>query len=768
MRTIIFRLLVLIFIMILPNPGFSASSVTLPQSSELRQQLKDALARKGPDYKPRTRHLLADGKPKYSNRLILESSPYLLQHAHNPVNWYAWGDAAFAAAERLGLPILLSIGYSTCHWCHVMEEESFEDEEIAQYLNEHYIAIKVDREERPDLDAIYMAAVQTITGRGGWPMTVWLLPDRSPFYGGTYFPARDGDHGRRQGFLTVVKKISELYQNQRDEIQDAGQKLTKAVQRQLHTAAGSGKLPDAALIAQVMNDYKTRYDLVHGGVKGRPKFPSSMPVRLLLRYYRRTGDKKVLDMARLTLDKMAAGGIYDQVGGGFHRYSTDEKWLVPHFEKMLYDNALLVMAYLDAYQVTGDHNYHRVVDEILGYVERDMTAPAGAFYSATDADSINPDGHREEGYYFTWTPEELDTVLGVETARIVKAYYGVGKRPNFDGRYILYRPAAAVAVAEKLRISETKLMATVKSAREILYQQRNLRPRPLRDEKILTAWNGLMISAYARAGLVLGSQHYTAQAVRAAEFILQNLYHDGKLYRSYKDGEARHPGYLDDYAFFIASLIDLYEVTQQIRWLQQAVRLDKVLQADYEDSEAGGFFMTAQGQPGLIAREKPGYDGAEPSGNSVALLNLLKLYKYTTNDNYRLRAGKMLSLFLGGASARPLALSEMLLALDFYTDRVKEIVIVTPAGRMNEAESYLQEFRKKYLPNHTLSVVSSGKDLAGHAGLVPLVQNKSAMNGKTTAYICENGTCQLPAPTPADFARQLGEVEKYPQSGLAK
>ncbi len=415
MRVIIFRLLVLIFIISLPGLGFSvATPVIMPQSPKLQQQLKDALAKKGPDYKPRTRYLLADGKPKYSNRLLLESSPYLLQHAHNPVNWYAWGDAAFAAAERLGLPILLSIGYSTCHWCHVMEEESFEDEEIAQYLNEHYIAIKVDREERPDLDAIYMAAVQTITGRGGWPMTVWLLPDRSPFYGGTYFPARDGDHGRSQGFLTVIKKISDLFQNQREEIQAAGQRLTKAVQRQLQTAAGSSNLPDAALISQVMTNYKVRYDSVHGGVKGHPKFPSSMPVRLLLRYYRRTGDKKVLEMARLTLDKMAAGGIYDQVGGGFHRYATDAEWLVPHFEKMLYDNALLVMAYLDGYQVTGNHNYCRIANEILSYVERDMAAPAGAFYSATDADSLNSAGHREEGYYFTWTPEELEEVLGKE------------------------------------------------------------------------------------------------------------------------------------------------------------------------------------------------------------------------------------------------------------------------------------------------------------------------------------------------------------------
>jgi uncharacterized protein YyaL (SSP411 family) len=390
-----------------------------------------------------------------------------------------------------------------------------------------------------------------------------------------------------------------------------------------------------------------------------------------------------------------------------------------------------------------------------------MTAPAGAFYSATDADSLNLGGHREEGYYFTWTAAELDKILGAETGRIVKAYYGVGKTPNFADRYILNRQVADESVAKNLGISAARLLTIINQARETLYQQRNHRSRPLRDDKILTSWNGLMISAYARAGLILAERRYTESAVKAADFVLENLYRDGKLYRSYKDGKARHMAYLDDYAFFIASLIDLYEATYQIKWLKQAVLLDKVLQSDYADQKSGGFFMTAKGQSGLIAREKPSYDGAEPSGNSVALLNLLKLCEYTTNDNYRIRAEKMLSLFLGGSSAQPLALSEMLLALDFHSDRVKEIVIVTPSGRLPEAGSYISEFRKKFLPNHTFSVVSVGQNLAAQAGLVPLVKNKLALNGKTTAYLCENGTCQLPATTPADFALQLGAVDKY-------
>lgn len=764
MVKIICLLLVVGFFLALPSSGFCTPEVIARESPLLRQKLKTALLAKGPDYKPRTRHLLGEGQPKYTNRLILEGSPYLLQHAHNPVNWYAWGDAAFAAAKRLGLPILLSIGYSTCHWCHVMEEESFEDEEIAQYLNEHYIAIKVDREERPDLDSIYMAAVQTITGRGGWPMTVWLLPDRQPFYGGTYFPARDGDRGRAQGFLSIIKKISTLYQSQPDEIQEAGTRLTKALRQQLKPVSG-GHLPGTKMISEVMVDCQARFDPVYGGTLGQPKFPSSMPIRLLLRYYRRTGDEKILSMARLSLDKMAAGGIYDQVGGGFHRYATDKEWLVPHFEKMLYDNALLVRAYLEGFQVTGDENYRRIVEEVLLYVKRDMTSSDGAFYSATDADSLNLAGHREEGYYFTWTPAELEKILGPDQARVVKVYYGVGAKPNFEGRYILHRPAETQLVAKKLGLTEPELLAIIKQARATLYQHRNHRLKPLRDEKILTAWNGLMISAYARAGLILGNQDYTDSALKAADFILKNLYREGQLYRSYKDAKARHTAYLDDYAFFIAALIDLYEVTHNSKWLEQAIRLDEVLQSNYEDHQPGGFFMTARGQEGLIAREKPSYDGAEPSGNSVALLNLLRLSEYTSNDNYRIRAEKMLSLFLGGPAVRPMAQSEMLLALDFHTDRVKEIVIISAPGKLAEAERYLVEFRRKYLPNCTLTVAGEGQDLESHTRLVPLVKGKLALKGATTAYVCEDGICQLPATTPAIFARQIGAVHKLVSSG---
>ena len=764
---IINGLIALGFFIFVSVTGLYAEEVVMPQSPALKSRLQAALAGKGPDYKPRTRHLRPDGSPRYINRLIFEGSPYLLQHAHNPVNWYPWGDEAFEAARQLGRPILLSVGYSTCHWCHVMEEESFENEEIARFLNDNYIAIKVDREERPDIDAVYMAAVQAIAGSGGWPMTVWLTQNRQPFYGGTYFPARDGDRGASVGFLTVLKKIAVLYHDQHDKIQASGLAITQAIQSQLAPAAGS-HLPDAGLLHGVMSDFQAYYDPAYGGMSGKTKFPSGLPIRLLLRYFRRTGNEKILGIARLTLEKMAGGGIYDHVGGGFHRYATDKKWLVPHFEKMLYDNAFLVMDYLDGYQVTGDADFKRVAEEILRYVRRDMTAPGGAFYSATDADSLTPEGQREEGYFFTWTPMELTAALGPARARIVRAYYDVGDTPNFEGRFILHAPRPAADVAADLGISEKELADTMTVAREMLYHYRDQRPRPLRDEKILTAWNALMISAYARAGLVLDAPQYIERAVKAAHFIFDHLFIDQQLYRAYTAGRARHRAYLNDYAFMVAALIDLYEADGDIHWLEKAMILDATLQANFEDRENGGFFMTASGRADLIARQKPAYDGAEPSGNSVSLMNLLRLGKYTTRDSYRQRAEKLMAAFLGNSSVRPMALTEMLMALDFYTDRAREIVIVTPPGKKADAARYLQVVRNTFLPNRTLTVAAEGEDLAAQARVIPAAGGKRALGNKTTAYVCAKGVCQLPATDPAIFARQLAEVDKYPLTAKEK
>jgi len=705
------------------------------RDQDLVRKLDAARRARGPAYQPRTRHLHPDGSPKYTNRLILESSPYLLQHAHNPVDWRPWGDEAFELARKLGRPVLLSVGYSTCHWCHVMEEESFEDEEIARYLNDNYVAVKVDREERPDVDAIYMTAVQALAGRGGWPMTVWLTPDRKPFYAGTYFPPRDGDRGVSTGFLTLLKKLREIYDTEPQRITESSAHITEKIQEFLGPKPGGGP-PQERLLGDAVRYSREHFDAVNGGARGAPKFPSGLPTRLLLRYHRRSGDPEPLHMAALTLEKMAAGGMYDQVGGGFHRYSTDEKWLVPHFEKMLYDNALLVMDYLEAYQATGRQDFARVARDILRYLERDMTSPEGAFYSATDADSPGPDGKREEGWFFTWTAGEIEAVLGKQSG--VGRYYGAA-----DSRSIL-------------RIAGAAPPEDLATAREALYRARLRRPPPLGDQKILTSWNGLAISAHARASLALRDDRYAQRAARTATFLLDKLRRDGRLLRSYMDGQARHNAYLDDYAFLTAGLLDLYEATGGLRWIEEAIRLDSVLEKHYEDP-AGGFFLTSNDHERLLAREKPFRDGAEPSGNSVALMNLLRLHEFTTQDRYRQRGERALRAFSPQLVGSPGATAEMLLALDFHLDTPKEILIVTPAARW-EAGPLLQRLGTTHLPNRILAVVSQGPELAAHARVVPLLKAKTALKGKATAYVCEKRTCELPTSDPEVFARQLRKV----------
>ncbi len=735
-----------------------------PLDAQWVERLRTAWKARDPNYKPRTRHLNPDGSPRYTNRLFLESSPYLLQHAHNPVNWYPWGDEAFETARKLGRPVLLSVGYSTCHWCHVMEEESFEDKEIARYLNENYIAIKVDREERPDIDSIYMTAVQMLTGSGGWPLTVWLTPERKPFFGGTYFPARDGDRGARMGFLTLLQKLKAAYEEHSDRVVQAATQITQLIRDNLALDPKAQGLPRVQLLRQAAGAYRKKFDPTYGGTQGAPKFPSSLPIRFLLRFYWHTGHEELLAMATLTLAKMAAGGIYDHIGGGFHRYSTDVRWLVPHFEKTLYDNALLTLAYLEGYQATGREDFARVAREILRYIERDMTSPEGAFYSATDADSMAPSGHREEGWFFTWTPAEMEAVLGKERARIATAYYAVTKEGNFEGRNILHVPKPLDVVAQELGIPAERVRAVIQESKDLLYNARSKRPLPLRDEKILTAWNGLMISAYARAALVLGAVHYADRAERAADFVLTHLRKDRRLLRSYKDGQARHNGYLEDYAFFIAGLLDLYEATGNPCWLKEAIALDRVLEEHYEDKQEGGFFRTSDDHEELLAREKPSYDGAEPSGNSVHALNLLRLHEFTTKDRYRVRAEKTLRAFGETLRKAPTALSELLLAVDYYLDKPKEIIIVTPKSRA-EAGPFLAQLRTTFVPNRIVTVVTEGQELAAQAKLIPLLQGKVAQGGKTTAYVCEKGVCQLPTTDPAVFARQISQLRPLREPG---
>jgi uncharacterized protein len=717
----------------------------------LENQIRTMARRRGSDYRPRTRHLDDGGRAIYTNRLFLESSPYLLQHAHNPVDWYPWGDEAFAAARRLDRPVLLSVGYSTCHWCHVMEEESFEDEEIAHSINENYVAVKVDREERPDVDAIYMNAVQAITGRGGWPMTVWLTPDREPFYGGTYFPARDGDRGSPVGFLTLLKKIRHSYDDKRELVDRSAGELSLAVRQMLAPAAGT-RPPMDGVLDRAVSSVRTRFDALHGGIAGAPKFPSSLPVRLLLRHHRRTGAPDSLNMAALTLEKMAAGGMNDQVGGGFHRYSTDDRWLVPHFEKMLYDNALLVPAYIEGWQATGNPRFRQVATSTLDYVAREMTSPEGAFYSATDADSLTPSGHREEGWFFTWTTEELNDALGADDARIAQAVYGVEADGNFEGRAILFLPQTDDRLAAGLGLSSVQLASAVGRINAALYAYRQRRPAPLRDDKILAAWNGLMISAFAQAGFALDDSAYLDRAGRAAGFILERMVVDGRLKRSFKDGDAHGNGFLDDHAFLVAGLLDLFEATAELRWLTHAIALDRSLALGFDDPENGGFFMTADDHEALIAREKPFLDGALPSGNAVALMNLLRLNTLTLEPSYLNLAEKGFTAFSTAMEANPSAFGEMLLALNDFLHSPRQVIVVTPAG--GDADSLAKRLRPVFLPG-SLAMIMTESNAAELSRRAPLFREKIAAGGKTTAYVCQNGACQLPVTTGEALLQQL-------------
>jgi uncharacterized protein YyaL (SSP411 family) len=729
---------------------------------QLTDKLRAALKGKGADYKPRTEHLNPDGSPQYINRLVLETSPYLLQHAHNPVNWYAWGDEAFERAKRENKAVLLSVGYSTCHWCHVMERESFEDEEIARYLNENYVAIKVDREERPDVDALYMNAVHVLAGRGGWPMTVVLTPDRQPFFAGTYFPARDGDRGAGKGFFSIIRELRETYRSDPARVVTTAQQVTARLQAAAQPQR-PGDVPGPEAIRNAAVALAESFDPAWGGFGGAPKFPTPSTLELLTRYYRRTDDPQALHMVAHTLEKMAAGGIYDHVGGGFHRYSTDARWLVPHFEKMLYDNAQLVAVYLEGHQLTGRQDFAQVARDTLDYVTREMTHPDGGFYSATDADSPVPGkAHQEEGWFFTWTPEELVQVLGDERARHVSAYYGVTGRGNFEGRNILHTPAPLEKVASTLKLSPQAFSDSLREAKAAMYEARSQRPPPIRDDKIIASWNGLMISAFARGAQVLAEPKYAERAARAADFVLTRMKEGDRLRRTWKDGRARHEGTLDDYAFVAQGLLDLYEATHDVRWLSEALALHAVLEKHFLDQENGGFFMTPHDGEMLLARDKSDYDGAEPSGNSVAALNLLRLEEFTTDEHHRQVAERSFRAFsnrLRQGAGTP----KFLGALDYYLDKPVEVVLVSPApGASSELEAILH---RTFVPNRIYALAAHGESLERQAKVIPLLAQKLPIRGKATAYVCRQRYCELPTSDPKVFARQLARVEPlFPDS----
>jgi uncharacterized protein YyaL (SSP411 family) len=714
-----------------------------PFSAELSERMRAALAAKGEKYEPRTHHKKADGSPEFINRLIFETSPYLLQHAHNPVSWYAWGPDAFEAARALNRPIFLSIGYSTCHWCHVMERESFEDEEIAAYLNANYIAIKVDREERPDVDSVYMTAVQLLTGGGGWPMSVVMLPDGRPFFGGTYFPARDGDRGARIGFLTILKRLEEAFDQDRENVVQASTRLTETM-RLASQRADVEDVPGPEALHAAARALSERWDPVWGGFGRAPKFPRPSTYELLLRHHRRAKDPGSLKMVTHSLDKMIRGGMYDQVGGGFHRYSTDGQWLVPHFEKMLYDNAQLAVLLVETWQVTKDERFQETARETLDYVLREMTSPEGAFYSATDADSEG-----EEGLFFVWKKEELERILGPELGKLAIDYWGVSERGNFEGRNILFRPKEQ----KDPRIEEAKRK---------LYEHRKTRIPPLLDDKVLTEWNAQMISAFARAGFAFGEPRYVAAAARAADFLLAELAtKENRLIRAWRQGQAKHDGVLEDHAYLVAALLDLYEANGETRYLERAIALHGTMEKLFLDEKAGGFFGTASDGEQLLIREKPFYDGAQPSGNSYAALNLLRLAEFTTEDRYRKTAGQTLRAFGNGLAQGALECPKLALALDFFHDRPKEVVIV--GSETDRGDALIDVVRSLFLPNRIL-VVTREADVERLEATIPLVEGKRAINGKATAYVCLAQSCKKPTSSPDELAAQLRETEPLPSA----
>ena len=729
-----------------PPPG------GLPFPPEVEARIREALAALPPGYAPRTRHREGN-RPHFTNRLIAETSPYLRQHAHNPVDWHPWGDEAFEKARRTGRPVFLSVGYATCHWCHVMEEESFEDPDIARQLNESYVPVKVDREERPDVDAVYMAAVQALQGHGGWPMSVWLDEDRRPFFGGTYFPPRDGDRGAHRGFTSLLRDLASIYRQDPARVDRAAASVTGAVREALASTAGappsqegtgadggsaaSTAVPGLETLAAAQAYFTRIHDVLHGGVRGAPKFPSSMPVRLLLRLHRRTGDPMALEMAVRTLAGMAAGGIHDQVGGGFHRYAVDERWAVPHFEKMLYDNALLAVAFAEACQVTGRADLARVLRSTLDYVMREMTSPDGAFWSATDADSEG-----EEGRFFVWSEEEIRRLLGAGAERFI-AFHGVTRRGNFEGHNVLHVPRPDEGEWEALA-----------PARAILYRERALRPPPLLDDKVLAGWNGLMISGLAVGGRVLGDPRPVAAAARAAAFVLDRMRPGGRLQRSFREGRTSGPGFLEDQAFLLQGLLDLHEATFEPRWLVEAVALARQGEELFADREGGGWFRTAPDHESLVAREKPGHDGAEPSGASVAALNALRIGAFTGDDIWRRIA---LGAFRAHATVlerHPAALHDMLLAVDFLQEAAPEVVLSWPEGEA-PPEPLLAVLRRTFLPGHALTGAAAGPATERLARVAPIAADKGLVGGRAAAHVCHQGSCQLPVTEPEALAKLL-------------
>jgi uncharacterized protein YyaL (SSP411 family) len=676
-----------------------------------------------------------------ANRLARETSPYLLQHAGNPVDWYPWGDEAFARARAEDKPILLSVGYSACHWCHVMERESFEDPDTAALMNRHFVSVKVDREERPDVDQIYMQAVQSMTGHGGWPMTVFLTPDGEPFYGGTYFPPADR-HGL-PGFPRLLTALAGAWQTRRGEVVRSGQEFAASL-RQGERLRAADQLLTPEVLVSAFQHLAAQFDERRGGLGGAPKFPQPMNWEFVLRFWRRTGNPQARAMVETTLTRMARGGIYDQLGGGFHRYSVDAEWLVPHFEKMLYDQAQLASLYLHAWQASGTPEYRRIVEETLDYVLREMTDPGGGFYSAQDADSEG-----EEGKFFVWTAGEIRALLEPGEAALALAYWGVDRGPNFEGRNILWVPGDPAP-------------GPIATAREKLRRAREGRVHPGLDDKVLASWNGLMGRALAEAGRALGREDYVRAAVRNAGFVLASMRDEGRLLRTWKAGVARLRGYLEDHAMVAAALLEVYEATFERRWLDEARRLVDAMLELFWDEQVEGFYDTGSDHEQLIVRPRNLFDNAVPCGSSVAVETLLRLAVLTGEQRYESRALRALRPMADLMARHPGGFGRFLCALDFNLGPRTEVALVgpavTPAGPPagDGLAALAAEVFGRYLPNRVVAGMTEG-DASAAAG-VPLLEQRRTLDGLATAYVCRDYVCELPVTDREGLGRQLDRL----------
>ncbi|PSQ95810.1 MAG: thioredoxin domain-containing protein [Bacteroidetes bacterium SW_9_63_38] len=698
------------------------------------------------------------------NRLADEQSPYLRQHKDNPVDWYPWGEEAFRTAEEEDKPIFLSIGYSTCHWCHVMEEESFEDEEVAKMMNDTFVSIKVDREERPDVDTIYMNVCQMMRGQGGWPLTVLLTPDRKPFYAATYLP-KEGRF-QQMGMVDLVPRIKKMWENEREQLLEDADEVTNLLQRSVDEAGGT-EAPDAVTLREAYEQLSRQFDDTHGGFGSAPKFPSPHNLLYLLRHWARTGEERALEVVTETLDQMRLGGLFDQVGYGFHRYSTDERWVLPHFEKMLYDQAMHVLAYTEAHQATGADRYEQTAREVLTYVQRDLQAPEGGFYSAEDADSLNEDGESEEGAFYVWSTDEIESLFDDETAALVIDLFNMQEEGNYQeestgqrtGKNVLHLDRSLEAEVERREVDPEEFRRTLEDVRTTLLERREERPRPGRDDKVLTDWNGLMVAALATAARTFDDSDYEAAAVDAADFLLDTMWGDGWLLHRYRDGEAAIAAHLDDYAFLTWGLIELYETTFEPRWLEAALDLTDEALDRFWDDEDGGFFLTASDEEDLIVRPKEVSDGAMPSGNSVQLSNLLRLARMTGRTELAERADALSRWAGRQARSRPTGFTALLAGMQFALGETREVVIAGD-GERDDTQALIEATCSVYDPFSIVLHRPSGDD-------PPIVELASftatqtpADDGTAQAYVCRDFQCEAPTADPAQLHDQLsGEPE---------